>query len=69
MIRKKKVIRDIPDILIGEYVHFVEVIKDMSTTDNYEEVEDSEEDQHGHGVDEVEPDDDIIMIDVGDIHV
>ena len=69
MIRKKKVLRDIPDILIGEYVHFVEVIKDMSTTDNYEEVDDDTSEEHGHGVDEVEPDDDIIMIDVGDIHV
>jgi hypothetical protein len=67
MIRKKKVLLDIPDILIGEYVHFVEVVKDIPTTDNAQEI-DPDSDEEGEGVDEAETDDDIIMLDVGDIH-
>ena len=68
MIRKKKVLLDIPNILIGEYVHFVEVVKDIPTTDGAQEV-DTDSDETASGVDEVETDDDIIMLDVGDIQV
>ena len=67
MIRKKKILLDIPDIMIGEYVHFVEAVKDMPITDDEEEVgeDDITPEPEESSVDE---DDDIIMLDVGDIN-